>query len=150
MKVLIATLALLMLQSCNTVIEYDPPTGETVVQDTTKMKQDTTVTAAKDHPKTIFIASGFEPMWNLQLLMTQDGNYPINYVDVTGEMTGSLKKVSENVFEGVLKKNGGEESSIKLVISNTPCMREDGKTKDPYTATITINGNTSSGCCRKL
>jgi hypothetical protein len=150
MKLLIPLFVMCALVSCNPITESQQPTRKPLALDTTKAKPGTMIPAEKQYPKTIYLASGFEPMWNLQLLMADDGTYPINYVDVTGEMTGRLNEVSENIFEGTIKKNGAQEIKIKLVISSTPCMREDGETKDPLTATITINGKTSSGCCRKL
>jgi hypothetical protein len=63
-------------------------------------------------------------------------------------MAGNLKMLAEDHFEGMVKGQG-KETLLKVVITNTPCMREDGETKDPQTATITYEKNTFSGCGRK-
>jgi uncharacterized membrane protein len=96
-----------------------------------------------------FEASGFEPMWSLKLNIGQDGTYPVSFTSVTEEMTGTLKKIGEHIFEGSIKGRSGEKS-LRLTITDKPCPHEDGATKDPQTAIITLDGKGYVGCGKKL
>jgi uncharacterized membrane protein len=145
MKFLLISFAICSMVACKSTSGNRTPAHETATKDT---PGNTTPIVASENPVPFFIASGFEPMWNLELSIAQDGTYPVTFTTVTGKMTGTLRIVTENNFEGIVKGEG-KESLLKVVITNTPCMREDGETKDPQTAIITYKKNTFSGCGRK-
>lgn len=148
MKILILIIMLCGLLACKTGREAPSQDQHTAAPQITGKTQSTPVKAT-DKNTILFVASGFEPMWHLELSLTADSVYLITYTNITGEMTGKLRKVTAQVFEGTIQ-SGTKKGFFKLVISNKPCMHEDGATRDPQTATITFENNTSSGCGKFL
>jgi uncharacterized membrane protein len=146
MKFLLIIFAVCSIAACKSMSGNRQPVGETAKQDTS---EHTIPVVATENPVSFFTASGSEPFWDLNLSIAQDGTYPVTFNTVTGKMTGTLKMVAEDNYEGMVKSQKGKEKLLKVTIIDTPCMREDGETNDPQTATIIFENNTFSGCGKK-
>jgi hypothetical protein len=140
MKVLLIGFAICSIAACKSVTENHSSTKETA-------KPSVPVVVTENNVPYL-IATGFEPMWTLNLSTAQDGTYPVTFTTITEEMTGTLRMVTDRTFEGMVKSQS-KETLLKVVIADIPCQREDGETKDPQTVTITYDKNTVSGCRRK-
>lgn len=140
MKLLLIAAILCSIVACKSVSENHPPTQEAA--------KPSVPVAVTENNAPYLIATGFEPMWTLNLSIAQNGTYPVIFTTITEEMTGTLKKVAENTYEGMVTGKA-KEAPLRVVITNVPCQREDGETKDPQTVTITYDKNTVSGCGRK-
>ncbi|MFA6060001.1 MAG: hypothetical protein WC756_17470 [Taibaiella sp.] len=144
MKLLLILLATCSIAACKSVSENHPPSKEITKSDTTSPKKETVPAIATENNVLYLTASGFEPMWTLNLYIAQDGTYPVTFTTITEKMTGNLKPTADHTFEGIVK-GGTKEALLKVVIADIPCQGESGK-KDPQTVMITFAGSTSSGC----
>lgn len=140
MKLLLIGFVVFSIAACKSTSENHTPTKETA-------KPNTPV-AVTENNIPFLIATGFEPMWTLNLSIARNGTYPVTFTTITEEMTGTLRMVTDHTFEGIVTSQS-KETLLKVVIADIPCQREDGETKDPQTVTITYGKNTASGCGRK-
>lgn len=143
------SLAVVVLSSCvgKKKADQNEKTEDTVANVSDREKETMSAIATENNVPYL-IATGFEPMWTLNLSIAQNGTYPVTFTTITEEMAGTLRQVEDNAFEGMVKSQA-KEILLKVVITNLPCMCEDGETKDPQTVTITYDKNTASGCGRK-